>query len=143
MRQRGRKSQAAIDTPFAVDGISNRLQPPDHLDATEARLFHEVVTNAPASQFSPSDQYLLATFCQVTVLIRSLAKEATRANKDTKQSKTKMALEASKTQMQIATKLRLTVQSRAHRVTTGRAHANQRPPSVYDLMRDGWDPNNA
>jgi phage terminase small subunit len=139
MKQRGRKSASSNGVPPIVDGSPSRLQPPPHLSADEQRLFHEVVTSAPANQFSPSDQYLLATFCQVTVLIRSLAKEVAKANKESKQAKTKMLLEACKTQMQIATKLRLTVQSRTHPATTGRAHANRRSPSAYDLMRAGWD----
>jgi hypothetical protein len=56
---------------------------------------------------------------------RTLAKEAAKADTETKPAKTKMLLEACKTQMQVATKLRLTVQSRTHPATAGRSHANQ------------------
>jgi hypothetical protein len=139
VKQRGRRSASSDGMPPIVDGSPPRLEPPPYLSADEQRLFHEVVMNTPANQFSPSDQYLLATFSQVTVLLRTLAKEAAKADKETKQAKTKMLLEACKTQMQVATKLRLTVQSRTHPATAGRSHANQRRPSVYDLMRDGWD----
>jgi len=59
------------------------------LSADEQRLFHEVVMNTPANQFSPSDQYLLATFSQVTVLLRTLAKEAAKADKETSKRKRK------------------------------------------------------
>jgi hypothetical protein len=67
MRQRGRQSGAGLEIiPPASAGPN--LQPPRHLIATEARLFHEVVANAPPGQFSASDVYLLATFAQVTLL---------------------------------------------------------------------------
>jgi hypothetical protein len=73
MRQRGRKSADANGVPPIVDGTPLRLQPPHHLTAKEAKLFHEVVTNTPPGQFSASDTYLLVTFVQITALLEDAA----------------------------------------------------------------------
>ena len=78
MRQRGRQSGAGLEIiPPASAGPN--LQPPRPLIATEARLFHEVVANAPPGQFSASDVYLLATFAQVTLLVEGAAGAALRS----------------------------------------------------------------
>ena len=86
MRQRGRQSGAGLEIiPPASAGPN--LQPPRHLIATEARLFHEVVANAPPGQFSASDVYLLATFAQVTLLVEGAAGAAAKANDKTRQAR--------------------------------------------------------
>ena len=135
MRQRGRKSSAEPwVTPAA--GVRPRLEPPPHLSANEARLFREVVANAPAGQFSASDVYLLATFAQVTALLEGAAKAAARANDKTRQVKFKMLAELAKTQALLATKLRLATQSRITTCTAGRQHATHRS-SAFGLRHDG------
>ena len=75
MRQRGRVSSVNVE----LSGIASAgptLRPPPHLTTTEAKLFAEVVANAPAGQFSASDVYLLATFAQVTKLAEGAARAA-------------------------------------------------------------------
>jgi hypothetical protein len=136
MRQRGRKSEAATNTPsFSVDHGPSALHPPAHLTVKEAQLFRDVVANVPSSQFSPSDVYLLTTFSQITALLQD-AVSAVR--KDTQPQNLKALNDLAKTQSMLATKLRLTAQSRTNAISTARAHANHRP-SVYDLMRpEDW-----
>jgi hypothetical protein len=135
MKQRGRKSEAANTTPFSVDHGPSGLHPPAHLTAKEAKLFHDVVSNVPSTQFSRSDVYLLTTFTQVTVLLED-AVSAVR--KDTQPQNLKALNDLAKTQAMLATKLRLSTQSRTNAVNTARAHANHRP-SFYDTMRpEDW-----
>lgn len=139
MRQRGRKSQASLAV-LPVENIRHQLQPPDHLSAKEAALFREVLLSAPADQFSLADQYLLATFCQITCLIRTQARTAAKAKKESRQGEFKLLFEACKTQSLIATKLRLTTHSRIVPHVAGRAHDKHRPPSIYEAMRlAGWE----
>jgi hypothetical protein len=139
MRQRGRKSEAATNTPLSVDGSHTGLQPPLHLTTKEARLFREVIANAPKNQFSLTDTYLLSTFSQITVLLQDAAIAATKADKDTHAQKLKALNDLAKTQINLCTKLRLTTQSRTHAATVGRAQANKHPPSFYDTMRlEDW-----
>src|SRR5262245_43659756 len=138
MRQRVRKSEAANAIPPNVDGRPDRLQPPDHLSAKEARLFNEVVTLAPPNLFAPADVFLIATFAHVTALIEDAAKAATKAKDGDRQVKYKMLSELAKTQSVLATKLRLAPQSRTSQITAARQSAQHRP-SAYDLMRHGWD----
>ena len=135
MRQRGRQSGAGLEIiPPASAGPN--LQPPRHLIATEARLFHEVVANAPPGQFSASDVYLLATFAQVTLLVEGAARAAAKANDKTRQARFKMLDQAVKMQALLASKLRLATQSRIAPRTVCRAHDGHRP-SAYDTM--GFD----
>jgi hypothetical protein len=119
--------------PPIVDGRPSRLQPPHHLTAKEAKLFHEVVTNTPSGQFSASDVYLLATFVQITALLEDAAAQARKADDKTRQIKFKMLSELCKTQAVLATKLRLAPQSRISSITAARQAANHRP-SFYDTM---------
>jgi hypothetical protein len=135
MRQRGRKSEAASNTPFSVDHGPSALHPPANLTAKEAQLFRDVVVSVPSTQFSPSDVYLLTTFSQVTVLLE----DAVRAvHKDTQPQNLKALNDLAKTQAMLATKLRLSTQSRTNAISTARAHANHRP-SFYDTMRpEDW-----
>jgi hypothetical protein len=67
MRQRGRQSAASLEVTGIADAGPN-LRPPPHLTATEAKLFVEVVANAPSGQFSASDVYLLTSFVRVTLV---------------------------------------------------------------------------
>src|SRR5262245_877076 len=111
MRQKSGKRSAADLDITTTEPLDLRLEPPAFLSATEAALFREVLLNVPAGHFARADQYLLATFCQVTMLCRQTAKAATKANAKDAPTRFKMLFEAVKTQALIATKLRLTVQS--------------------------------
>jgi hypothetical protein len=123
--QPGRKSTASI---VAVRAISpaQRLAPPAYLSKAEQQIFRDIVANAPAKHFTRNDELLLATFAKVTHQIRQTDDPGE-------------LLRAAKTQVILATKLRLTPSSRLDPKTTARAAANSRPSSVYDLMREVGD----
>jgi hypothetical protein len=136
MRKRGRPSTEDQATTSNGSG-SVRLSPPSHLSAKAAAIFRHVVSSTPPGQFSDSDVYLLATFAAVTALIENAAREAGQADKDDHAQKLKMFNDLAKTQVMLATKLRLSTQSRTRAETTARRHADHKP-SVYDMMRE-WE----
>lgn len=94
----------------------------------------EVLHNAPATQFSFSDQYLLATFCQITMLVREQADRARKARPENRVRELKVLFEAIKSQSLIATKLRLTTSARTRPHVISRAH-DAHKPSAYALLR--------
>jgi hypothetical protein len=136
MRQRGRRSSASKDGASPVESVGPNLRPPPHLSATEARLFNEVVANAPAGQFSASDVYLLTSFVRVTLVCDNAAKALAKANDKNRPTRMKMLDQAVKMQALLASKLRLATQSRIAPRTVGRAHDGHRP-SAYDTMGFG------
>jgi phage terminase small subunit len=138
MRQRGKKSAANLSV-LPVENIRHELQPPDHLSASEQDLFREVLANAPATQFSFSDQYLLATFCQITGVLREQARRVQKAKRENRAAELKMLIDTSKAQAMIATKLRLTTSARTASHVISRAQEKHKP-SAYDLLREkGWE----
>jgi hypothetical protein len=83
----------------AVVLAEHAAKPPDHLPDTEASIFSEVVTSAPAGQFSPTDVYLLETFAQLTAAKNEAAKNLAEARTPKeRQGYLKMLAEAAKTQ---------------------------------------------
>src|SRR5262245_50247237 len=97
MGKRGRPSPGDLNVvSLPVDGMRAKLQPPDHLNAKERKLFSEIIANAPSTQFSSSDVYLLATFAVVTNQIRDIAKEASKGDEETRRMKFKSLCEAVK-----------------------------------------------
>jgi phage terminase small subunit len=75
MRQRGRKSAAAMSVTISVDGKPDRLQPPDHLSADERKRFTDIVANCDARHFRPSDTTLLCRYVESDALAERAAKE--------------------------------------------------------------------
>ena len=143
MRQRGKQSAASLEVTGIADAGPN-LRPPPHLTATEAKLFVEVVGNAPSGQFSASDVYLLTSFVRVTLVCEQAVKALAKANDKTRPTLMKMLDQAVKMQALLATKLRLATLSRLGPRTAGRQHDGHRP-SAYDTMgfdreffEDGW-----
>ena len=137
MKQRGRKSAANLAV-LPVGNIRHQLQPPDHLTASEAELFREVLHNTPPNQFSVSDQYLLATFAQITTLVREQAVRARKAKAEHRARELKVLFEAIKSQSLIATKLRLTTTARTKAHVISRAH-DKHQPSAYSLLHEEWE----
>src|SRR5262245_33909781 len=130
MKQRGRKSAANLAV-IPVENVRHTLAPPDHLSATERALFRDVLANAPATQFSFSDQYLLATFCQITALLREQARRVHKAKREHRAAELKLLIDTSKAQAMIAVKLRLTTSARTAMTTISRAQQKHKP-SAYD-----------
>ena len=105
MRQRGRQSSASLSV-IHVDGRPSRLEPPHYLNATEAAAFVELASTA--GHFVPTDTPLVA---QATVMARKAARD---------QKKLSVWERAVRMQIALATKLRLTPQSRIDPKTVGR-----------------------
>ena len=145
MRQRGKQSKSAASLGAnSIEDTGPNLRPPHHLTATEARLFVEVVANAPSGQFSASDVYLLTSFVRVTLVCDHAVKALAKADDKTRPMRMKMLDQAIKMQALLATKLRLATLSRLGPRTAGRQH-NAHRPSAYDTMgfdkeffEDGW-----
>jgi hypothetical protein len=112
MRQRGRKSAALLAIP-AIEAPRPRPEPPPGLTKTERTLFTEIVDTAP--HLRPSDASLLASFVQATLMSRRSARDPARIDAWEK---------ATRLQVSLATRLRLSAQSRIDPQTLGR----QQPP---------------
>jgi hypothetical protein len=126
MRQRGRKS-ASDFMALAVNGDPPRLTPPEYLDQREQTLFAEIIEACSPRHFAKSDIPLLVSYVQSTLLSRSAVKRAT-------EDPAMLGLWEKATRMQamLASRLRLTVQSRVDPKTTGR----QRPSGLKHPWED-------
>jgi hypothetical protein len=123
MRQRGKVSVAAASM-IALDRPPLFLQPPASLNAKEAVLFSEIVTSCAADHFRKSDLPMLCAYVQASLLSRKLIR--TNAINDWEK--------ASRIAMALATKLRLTVQSRIEPRGVGRQQIPS-GPAPWDRVR--------
>ena len=121
MRQRGRRSAATL---VAIDltGKPSRLTPPSSLNDDEQALFSELVGACDAAHFRESDLPLLISYVQSTLISRRAARDPDS-----------IALWEKATRMQatLATRLRLSPQSRVDPKTIGRQQP-QRGPLPWD-----------
>jgi hypothetical protein len=125
MKQRGRKSASDLAT-LCVDGEPPRLNPPADLTDDERILFVELVDVCSRRHFVPSDMPLLVSYVQATLLSR---RAITNAAKDA--SALASWEKAVRMQATLATRLRLSPQSRADPKTVTR----QQPK----LVRPPWE----
>jgi hypothetical protein len=126
MRQRGKRSAAS----FAVNPIPSgdgRIGTPSDLGPDEARLFRQVVSNSPPGHFALCDIPLLISFVHATLIERASVADPDRMQ---------VWERAVRMQAALATKLRLTPQSRIDAVGAGRRVANMRPASAYDNLTE-------
>jgi len=119
MRQRGRKSAELLTFP-AVDGSRARITPPSSLTKLERSLFTELA--ADAGHLVQADAPLLASYVQAVILSRRAGRDPRRI--DTWEVSTRLM-------GSLATKLRLTPQSRTDPKTLTRRQA---PLSHYERM---------
>ena len=118
MRQRGRKSVANLATP-RIYGEPSRLNPPSYLSAGERALFDELVAACDTAHFRESDLPLLASYVQATLIARDAARDP---------DKIMLWEKAVRMQATLATRLRLSPQSRVDPKTTGRQQPHPPPP---------------
>jgi hypothetical protein len=118
MRQRGRKSSAEL-VAFPVIEHRPQITPPSSLTKAERSLFTELA--AGAEHLRPTDAPLLASYVQATIASRQSGRDP---------SKVDVWEKATRLQMSLVTKLRLTAQSRTDTRTVGR----QGPPGPHP-----WD----
>jgi len=117
MRQRGRRSAATL---VAIDltGKPSRLTPPSSLNDDEQALFSELVGACDASHFRESDLPLLISYVQSTLISRAAAHDPDRIV---------LWEKATRMQATLATRLRLSPQSRIDPKTIGRQQSHPGP----------------
>ena len=118
MRQRGRRSSASLAILPNVDDMPSRLTVPSHLSDNERRLFAELVRSCAANHFVKSDTVLLTSFVQATLMVRRAA-----VGMVGDLSQVGIFEKGVKLQAVLATRLRLSPQSRTDPKTTGRQAA--------------------
>lgn len=123
MGQRGRKSAAALATP--AKATRARLEPPADLDAQEEEVFRQIVGDWPADHFRRSDLPVVSAYCRGIIFERRLGEAATRDS-----DHVKLWMDAARTVISLATKLRLTPQSRYDPKAVGRL-ASRTPGSDF------------
>ena len=121
MRQRGRKSADVLTFP-ATDDSRPRITAPSSLTKSERMLFTELA--ADAGHLVQADAPLLASYVQAVLLSRQAARNPGAIDQWQKVTRVMMSL---------ATKLRLTAQSRTDPKTLTR---QQKTGSYYDRMGD-------
>ena len=126
MLQRGRKRPDSNILPLNLTKASSRLIPPPSLGIPARTLFNEIVNSCDPRHFVESDKSILISFVQVTIYLR--------------QSEKKLALEKLerliRIQATLASKLRLTPQSRVHKETAGRWADNQHSSYLDKIIDD-------
>ena len=115
MKQRGRKSHHLL--AIQVDGMPPRLTAPEGLSKAERKLFDFLIGASPPHHFADTDQPLLLSYIQTCVMARAAKSPA------------KLAIfeRLVRLQAMLATKLRLSPQTRLDPRTLARAAANFDP----------------
>jgi phage terminase small subunit len=131
-----RKSRAALDLASHVNAASNRLRPPDDLPADVVAVFRRIVASTDPRHFVPADLDLLVRYCKAiadaALADRMLATDGYVI--DGKPSAwIAIQREANRAIAVLATRLRLSPQSRVDPKTTG-ARMPHAAPSVYGLL---------
>jgi len=114
LKQRGRKSAEELAV-VSLASARKTMEPPTDLRPAVCEIFREVVASCDANHFRKSDIPMLAQFAVATHLSRFYAERIGETD-----GAFKLWSEAAKLQISLATKLRLTVQSRAHPRTIAR-----------------------
>jgi hypothetical protein len=126
MRQRGRKSAEAL--AINVSGTPARLTAPPGLTVKERVEFERLVNAADPNHFRKGDIPLLVSLAQATLLARKLGRDPNKVAEWEK---------ATRVQMSLATKLRMTPQARFDRKTVG----SMQPGGIAPWHRTPNDPN--
>src|SRR5262245_13667312 len=111
---------------IAVDGRPSKLEPPSYLTAPEIELFEELVAACAADHFRQSDLPMLASFVQATLLARSAGRDPAMVAEFDR---------LARLQATLATKLRLTVQSRSDPKNIGRQQLLPMGPMPWETHR--------
>jgi hypothetical protein len=110
--------ELSLSSVVPVDGAPvRRLEPPESLTESERVLFQQVVNACAAKHFVETDGPLLVSYVQATLMAHAMARDPDAVA---------AWVQAVRTQMALATKLRLSPQARTDPKTTGR----QPPPRI-------------
>lgn len=121
MQQRGRKSSFSV-VPISVDGAPARLKPPPSLSSAERAAFIELIAACSPKHFVEADIPLLVSFVQATLISRALAAQALNDA-----SVIPAWEKAVRVQATLATRLRLSPQSRTDPQTIARQQRSVAP----------------
>lgn len=126
MRQRGKKSVAALSVVAPASAQIERPPAPAHLSAAEAAEWTKIVEAMPSGWFASPDVVLLELMVVHIVLAREVVRrihEAIENQMDSKPFGKLLAMEVgqSKQVADLATKMRLTKHSRSQAITAARA----------------------
>ena len=128
MKQRGRKSAAALAVP-SVNGKGPRLEPPASLSKAERSVFVGLVTACDPDHFRASDLPLLVRYTESIVLADKAALELRKGAVVKGKSSPWLAVqrEAIKAMVALSMRLRLSPQSRIDPKTLSREQPRQGP----------------
>ena len=127
MTKRGRASTAELSI-VPIDSARKPIEPPAELKAKEAEIFRQVVASCEANHFRKSDIPILTAFATATHLSRFYADRIGESEGAFKQWEA-----ASRLQISLATKLRITPQARSHPMTVARM------PEPHDAGTAPWE----
>ena len=128
MRNRGRKSAADLSVvPIGID--SRRPEPPIQLNAREAVTWRAIVSDLPGGWVTPAQEPLLTAYCwhiEAGSQLSSMINALDFPSCDQRQLARLLEMRRRETAAtaSLATKMRLTAQSRMHARTAGRRNEN-------------------
>jgi hypothetical protein len=111
---------------IAVDGRPSKLEPPSYLTPPEIELFEELVNACSADHFRSSDMPVLVSLVQATLLARNTGRDPDKVAEFDR---------LARLQATLATKLRLTVQSRSDPKNIGRQQLLPMGPMPWETHR--------
>ena len=137
-----RQSRASLEAmPLdRFDGRPHRVKPPDNLGENERALWLRLVAGCPNEHFKTTDEPLLRAYVSVALLVEQAAREMQSSGGPITDAGAKwfaVHTRALRSMSVLSLRLRLAPSARATVRDTGRAAANHRPPSYYDMVRDG------
>lgn len=114
MKQRGRKSAAALD---AAALTTKRPEPLKHLTAQQKEIWNRVVADLPADWFPRETLDMLAEYCEQVTISRKLSKQILSLPNDAVADTEKLIRLKEKTarvMVTLATKMRMSQQATYH-----------------------------
>jgi hypothetical protein len=143
MTQRGRKGMDELAIAPPADGIPNRPEPPVTLDEAQADLWRSIVEQKPAGWFDSASIPLLAAYCRAVTTCDAVAREINKLGKRCLKEETfarvaklkKLDEAQAKLMATLATKLRLTQQSRYTPQAADTAARNVAKPKLWEVEK--------
>lgn len=141
MTQRGRKSAAELEIIQAA-GVPNRPDPPGDFTARQVAIWAGIVAEKPAGWFDAASVPLLAAYCRGVEFVEQLAAAIAELGDECLTDPillkrlrylSDMLDKQEKRLVTIATKLRLTQQSRYNPAAADTAHRNSVKPKLWEV----------
>lgn len=139
MQQRGRKSAAALAIVPMAELAATRPAPPDYLPSMAQAIWREVTGSRPAAYFDRASLGLLEVYCRSLAEHRRLATriEALDPEADDYAKLVRLADIQAARVAQMATRMRLSQQSRTDSRGAGRAAGDHGSPEARTLANYG------